>query len=213
VCAVKRSARRDADHDGQIRKVFQKMPAAAAAKPVSNRTEPSPRQADPLEAFRARCEARAALYAAGEFDLHEAVDVLQEFAERLGLVPAIRRTEADHAAQDFVQSVIAAAFAPVRAAEKCSDAKFDATLPDAAEPEPIPIVAIHGVASAAALQREYERSIRRRLLRYGPPKATRDAADHLARTDSKQFEAWLMGHPTAERTAIVSYLKQKRDRS
>ena len=35
-----------------------------------------------LEVFRARTEARAHLYAAGELELHETVDVLQDAAER-----------------------------------------------------------------------------------------------------------------------------------
>ena len=64
----------------------------------------------PLEVFRARCEAHATLYAAGEIpDLHDAVDALQEHAERHGLVAEI--------GQDAVQQVISEAFRPVRAGE------------------------------------------------------------------------------------------------
>lgn len=64
---------------------------------------------DALTVFRARAEARAALYAAGEYDLHTAVDVLQHDAERLGLVAEY--------GQDEIQRLMAAAFRPVRAGE------------------------------------------------------------------------------------------------
>jgi hypothetical protein len=60
---------------------------------------------DPITVFIARAEARAMLYAAGEFDLHTAVDVLQADAERDGLVAAI--------GQDEVQRIIAEAFSAV----------------------------------------------------------------------------------------------------
>jgi hypothetical protein len=52
--------------------------------------------------FRERCEARVILFAADEFNLHVAVDVLQEDAERSGLVKQIR--------QDSVQRMMADAF-------------------------------------------------------------------------------------------------------
>ncbi len=55
--------------------------SAAARK----RAEPAARPS-PLEVFIARAEARALLWQAGEFDLHEAVDELQAAAERDGLV-------------------------------------------------------------------------------------------------------------------------------
>src|SRR5262249_17572524 len=60
---------------------------------------------DPVAVFIARAEARALLYAASEFDPHEAVDKLQADAERDGLVAAI--------GQDEVQRIIAEAFAAV----------------------------------------------------------------------------------------------------
>ena len=60
---------------------------------------------DIVAAFIARAEARALLYAANEFDLHEAVDKLQADAERDGLVAAI--------GQDEVQRIIAEAFSAV----------------------------------------------------------------------------------------------------
>jgi hypothetical protein len=58
------------------------------------------------EIFRERAEARAILWAAGEYDLHEAVDVLQADAERTGLVAEI--------GQDAVQTILATAFTAVR---------------------------------------------------------------------------------------------------
>ncbi len=60
----------------------------------------------PLRVFIARCEARALLWQAGEFDLHEAVDVLQAAAVRDGLVAGI--------GQDAVQAIMAKAFEAVR---------------------------------------------------------------------------------------------------
>jgi hypothetical protein len=59
---------------------------------------------DPVDAFRERAEARAMLYAAGEYTLIEAVDALQLAAEASGLVAAI--------GQAAVQQIMSNAFAP-----------------------------------------------------------------------------------------------------
>jgi hypothetical protein len=59
-----------------------------------------------LTVFRARCEARALLFATGELDLHEAVDGLQFDAVANGLV--------DEIGQDAVQRIMADAFAVIR---------------------------------------------------------------------------------------------------
>ncbi len=67
---------------------------------------PSDLKLDPVEVFRARAEARAMLWAAGKFDLHAAIDVLQRDAERDGLVAKL--------GQDEVQRLMVEAFAPVR---------------------------------------------------------------------------------------------------
>jgi hypothetical protein len=67
---------------------------------VSAVASPSPDRL--LTVFRARCEARALLFAAGELDLHDAVDALQRGAVANGLVREI--------GQDEVQRIIAAAF-------------------------------------------------------------------------------------------------------
>jgi hypothetical protein len=62
---------------------------------------------DPREPFELRAWARARLWRDGEIeDLHDAVDELQVWAERIGLVGAI--------GQDAVQAIMAAAFAEVR---------------------------------------------------------------------------------------------------
>lgn len=57
--------------------------------------------------FHERAEARAILWVAGEYDLHEAVDVLQADAEASGLEVSI--------GQDAVQAIMAAAFTLLRA--------------------------------------------------------------------------------------------------
>ena len=61
---------------------------------------------DPVQAFCARCEARAMLVDVGMLSLHEAVDELQADAERAGLVEKI--------GQDATQQIMAAAFAEER---------------------------------------------------------------------------------------------------
>jgi hypothetical protein len=57
-------------------------------------------------AFEARCWARARLYSEGELELHDAVDKLQQSAERDGLVAAL--------GQDRVQWMMSDAFGAVR---------------------------------------------------------------------------------------------------
>ena len=56
---------------------------------------------DPLKAFELRCWARAELWAACEFELHEAVDVLQRAAERDGLIVSLSRVVAAGAPADL----------------------------------------------------------------------------------------------------------------
>ncbi len=57
---------------------------------------------DPLTVFKARAEARAILWEACEYELHEAVDVLQADAVSTGLVARL--------GQDAVQQILADAF-------------------------------------------------------------------------------------------------------
>lgn len=61
-----------------------------------------------VDAFRARCEARAWLVAEGELTLPDAVDELQASAMASGIVDAI--------GQDCVQMIMADAFAKMRGA-------------------------------------------------------------------------------------------------
>jgi hypothetical protein len=67
------------------------------------------RRVDVLDCFVARAEARAYLWAIGEYEIAEAVDVLQHDAERDGLIERI--------GQDGVQAILAEAFRPYREAE------------------------------------------------------------------------------------------------
>jgi hypothetical protein len=67
------------------------------------------RRVDPLDCFIERADARAFLWCIGEYELQEAVDVLQHDAERDGLP---RRIGAD-----VVQTIIAAAFRTYREPE------------------------------------------------------------------------------------------------
>jgi hypothetical protein len=64
------------------------------------------RRVDPLDCFVERAGARAYLWAIGEYQLAEAVDVLQHDAERDGLP--------DRIGSDAVQTIIAAAFQTYR---------------------------------------------------------------------------------------------------
>jgi hypothetical protein len=87
-----------------------------AAKPAA--------KPDPVEIFEARCAARARLWAEGEFDLHEAVDILQFDAVRTGLVAQL--------GQDHVQHIIAVSFRAVRGRAAL------ALVPDPSEPDDKP---------------------------------------------------------------------------
>jgi hypothetical protein len=73
---------------------------SGAAAPTKDTRVPA------IDAFRARCEARAWLVAAGEMSLHEAVDELQASAVASGIVDAI--------GQDQVQAIMSTAFAQNR---------------------------------------------------------------------------------------------------
>jgi hypothetical protein len=75
--------------------------SAAARKLAQPAARPSA-----LEVFIARAEARALLWQAGEFDLHQAVDELQAAAERDGPVTLL--------GQDAVQEILSKAFGVVR---------------------------------------------------------------------------------------------------
>jgi hypothetical protein len=80
--------------------------AAMSSAPSTTAVHPQPAA---IEMFRARAEARAHLYSIGEIDLHAAIDVLQEYAERHGLIAEY--------GQRCIQHVISGASRPVRAEE------------------------------------------------------------------------------------------------
>jgi hypothetical protein len=81
------------------------MSSAPATSTTAVQSRPSA-----LEVFQARCEARAHPYASGDIpDLPEAVEALQEHAERHGLVRLV--------GQDAVQRIISEAFRLARAGE------------------------------------------------------------------------------------------------
>jgi hypothetical protein len=72
----------------------------SAARKLDAKTIPA------IDVFRERCEARAILVEACVYDLHDAVDGLQQAAIESGLVAEI--------GQDAVQKMMADAFAIVR---------------------------------------------------------------------------------------------------
>jgi hypothetical protein len=76
---------------------------------MSALAKPKAATVDVVEVFRARAEARAMLYGAGEFSLIEAIDPLQHYAEESRLVELLT--------QDGVQTILADAFAPFREAQ------------------------------------------------------------------------------------------------
>jgi hypothetical protein len=98
-----------------------------------------------LEVFRARAEARAHLHAAGELDLHRAVDVLQDAAERTGLVTSL--------GQDGVQALMTNAFRAIQLAP-------DSDAPSSPPNEP------HGTAVSTLMAAEF-------LVRLGDPERLR----------------------------------------
>jgi hypothetical protein len=77
----------------------------AVARKIDNGADSTLKPAarpSPLEVFVARAEARALLWHCLEFNLHEAVDVLQHAAERNGLIATL--------GQDRVQLILRDAF-------------------------------------------------------------------------------------------------------
>ena len=67
------------------------------------------RRIDVLDCFVARAEARAYLWAIGEYELAQAVDVLQHDAQRDGLIKRIGR--------DAIQAILSGAFQTYREPE------------------------------------------------------------------------------------------------
>jgi hypothetical protein len=82
---------------------------APLAHPVNGHKLPAPLSEIEIArietVYTARCEARAMLFINGHLSLHEAVDELQAYAERSGLI--------DHIGQDEAQAILSYAFCAV----------------------------------------------------------------------------------------------------
>jgi hypothetical protein len=143
-----------------------------------------------IEAFAIRSWARAALVTAGPMDFHDAVGSLQETAVEHGRVEQI--------GQDEVQAAIAVAFA--------GDLQHDV------EPaiemtmhgkQPHRIVARDGVASAAELQRDYERASRQERIDHGLAASTGDALKYvIAQRDPERLRRFMAGRSRDELAAM-----------
>lgn len=149
------------------------------------------RCANPIEVFNARCQARALLFEAGEFDLHEAVEVLQDAAERAGLVTLL--------GQDAVQAIMADAF-------QTTEPGHNSDAPAPPSNEPYRLVSRDGVASAAAeLQRAYDRALAERF-RQRLPASTVDALHYvIAQKDPQRLRQFITGRSTHERKQIRAH--------
>jgi hypothetical protein len=140
--------------------------------------------------FRARCEACAYLVSVGALDFLETVDGLQIDAVSDGLVDAI--------GQNAVQSLMAGAFAVPEFRSREHDGEEIVGIPTIGSAEPIAppqslrIVAHDGVASAAELQRDYERAIRQERVDHGLALSTMAAFKYvLAQNDVGRLGSWL----------------------
>jgi hypothetical protein len=80
-------------HNGDLDTPVWRLPAAPATSRIA-----------PIDVLTVRAWARAYLWANCEMEMPDAVDVLQEYANKSGLVREL--------GQDVVQAIIATAFAP-----------------------------------------------------------------------------------------------------
>jgi hypothetical protein len=177
-------------------------------------------QPSTVEVFVARAEARAMLWAAGELDLHTAVDELWAAAVRDGLV--------DRLGADEVQRLLADAFAPLRTDLPC----HEDVVPDLiGEDETQDDVDIANVSQNSTdddyegLPRTFAKLCReadekqarkseptaraRRLLDDVAPATLRAANFLIQQKDPARLRAWFAKHTAAERAAILRYLEQK----
>jgi hypothetical protein len=153
----------------------------------------------PLAVFRLRCEARAMLHQVGVLDLHEAVDVLQEYAARSGLVDMIGDEE--------VQGIMSDAF-------DCGDCH--AELYEAFEPElskksaSYRLVSRDGVATEAEMQVGYTVALRSYRSKYGLARAVVDTFKYLVRqNDPGRLREWLAKRPRDEAAALTKLMVTK----
>jgi hypothetical protein len=169
------------------------------------------------EIFAARCQARAQLVAAGEMDLHDAVDGLQADAEVSGLV--------DELGQDEVQRIMGEAFVnadelePVTESSSAEDAWSASGWREAAldyhklraervlivdPPDDLP--ANWDEMSVGAL---WDRLNDPR--RHGVASSTLDAADYLLRSGTdEEWREWSYAHTAQERKAILEHVEARR---
>jgi hypothetical protein len=167
------------------------MIAAASAKtaPVSR-----------LAIFRARAEARSLLWQAGEFDLHEAVDVLQQAAVDTGLVAEI--------GQHVVQQIMAKAF----------DVEIGVDAAELTEPADDEYEGL-SLTFAAACREADVRARQQRAAQHSErpaphaATATLQTAEYLVREgNAEQFRAWLAKQPARSRAAVKQHLGRRKGR-
>jgi hypothetical protein len=152
-----------------------------------------------IDAFTIRAEARAYLVAAGEMSLHEAVDGLQAGAVDSGLVEQLD--------QDQVQGLMAAAFETVRGVLWDLRDDVDPIIEMGADhgvtKQSHRIVARDGVASAAEMQRDYERATRQERVDHGLAPSTVAAFKYLlAQNDVEKLRLWLARRAPEERAEL-----------
>jgi hypothetical protein len=141
------------------------------------------RHADPVEVFTARCQARGLLFKAGELELNEAVDVLQDAAEYTGLVTSL--------GQDAVQTMMADAF-------QTTQPVHDGDAQARPSNEPYHLVPRDGPASTAQMQRAHDRTLAERF-RHRLPASTVDALYYvLAQKDPQRLRQFLAGRTAHE---------------
>jgi hypothetical protein len=170
---------------------------------AARKIEPVP--ADPLEVFKARALARAHLYAAGEFDLHDAVDVLQEAAIGSGLVEQI--------GQDAAQAIIAAAFAPARnevGADVIAPAVADTPYDDDPDGDYSGLMHSFARLCMAADAEHKSKASNPRAPAFHIAASTLAAADYLTQqNDPARMCAWLAHRSAREVEVIWQHIKQK----
>jgi hypothetical protein len=146
--------------------------------------------------FRARCEACAYLVGVGTLDFIETMDGLQADAVSDGLVDAI--------GQDEVQEIMAEAFTAPEIRHP-PDIPVVGIPTVSAEPAPQPyrIVARDGVASAAEMQRDYQRACRQERIDGGLAPSTVAAFRHvLAQNDVERLRSWLAWRAPEEQAEL-----------
>jgi hypothetical protein len=140
------------------------------------------------DVFRERAEARAILWSAGEYDLCQAVDVLQADAERTGLLELI--------GQDAVQAIMAAPFGAARAPQQ--------------QPPPLddhhePVGDYDHVSDEDGDDDDHDHHHGGHVA-----SSTIKAVEFLTKQgDRNRLRVWLAKHTRAERLAIKNHFRRK----